>query len=235
MTITEQTTVGEVASTVPASVRVFQQFGIDFCCGGGKTLAQVCGEKGIPLEGLLAGVEKAQEPAAASQVRDWNAGSLAVLIDYILNKHHEYLKSEMPRLGSMLAKVIQVHGNNHPESLHPLGKVYGGLKRELEEHMWKEENVLFPLIKQLEEVHNGSGAPFRGMPVGGPIRMMEMEHESAGEALRHMRELTSGYTPPADACNTYRALLHGLLEMEADLHEHIHLENNILFPRAVAL
>lgn len=235
MTITEQTTVGEVASTVPASVRVFQQFGIDFCCGGGKTLEQACREKGVALQGLLTDVEKAQQPAAASQARDWNSSSLAALIDHILNKHHEFLKAEMPRIAAMLAKVIQVHGNNHPESLHPLDEVYGGLNRELDEHMWKEENILFPLIKQLEQVHNGRDGAFPGMPVGGPIRMMEMEHESAGEALRQIRELTSAYTPPADACNTYRALLDGLRELEADLHEHIHLENNILFPRALAL
>jgi regulator of cell morphogenesis and NO signaling len=235
MTITEQTTVGEVARAVPASVRVFQQFGIDFCCGGGKTLAEACTEKGVALDGVLARVENAQTPGESAQTRDWSSRTLAELIDYIVKTHHGYLYSEMPRLGAMLAKVVHIHGDKHPESLYPLGKVYDRLRREMEEHMWKEENVLFPLIKQLEQARAGSGGAFPGMPVGGPIRMMELEHESAGSALRQMSELTGGYTPPADGCNTYRATLDGLREVEADLHQHVHLENNILFPRALSL
>jgi regulator of cell morphogenesis and NO signaling len=167
MTITEQTTVGEVASAVPASVRVFQQFGIDFCCGGGKTLAQACTEKGVALDGVLAGVANAQIPNESAQTRDWSSSTLTALIDYILKTHHEYLYAEFPRLGAMLAKVIHVHGDKHPESLYPLGKVYDGLRRELEEHMSKEENVLFPLIKQMEQARAGSGGSFPGMPVGG--------------------------------------------------------------------
>lgn len=235
ITITENSTVGEVAGSVPASVRVFQQYGIDFCCGGGKTLAQACEEKGVPVERVLARVEQAQQPAGGEQTADWNSTSLAKLIDHILAKHHAYLWAELPRLDTMLAKVIEAHGQKHPESLHPLGKLYAGLRRELQEHMWKEENILFPLIKQLEEAHKGGGRNLPGMPVGGPIQMMEIEHEAAGNALRQMREVTSGYQVPPDGCATYRALLDGLKTLEDDLHEHIHLENNILFPRAMKL
>jgi regulator of cell morphogenesis and NO signaling len=235
ITITDQTTVGEVAGSVPASVRVFQQFGIDFCCGGGKSLAEVCTDKGVPLEQVLAGVRNAQQTPVSAATRDWNSATLAELIDHILAKHHAFLRSEFPRLGTMLAKVIEVHGQKHPESLQPLGRLYSGLRRELEEHMWKEENILFPLIKQLEEAHRTPGAILPGMPVGGPIDVMEMEHESAGNALRKMREVTSQYQAPSDGCATYRALFDGFREFEADLHEHIHLENNILFPRALEL
>ena len=132
----------------------------------------------------------------------------------------------------MLAKVIAVHGDRHPDSLRPLSPIYRGLKNELEEHMWKEENVLFPLIRQMEQAKI-AGRTMPRMPVSGPIQMMEMEHESAGNALRQLRRITSDFQPPEDACNTYRALLDGLKTLESDLHEHIHLENNILFPKAV--
>ncbi len=233
--ITDNTTVGEVAGSVPASVRVFQQFGIDFCCGGGKTLAEACSDKGVPLDQLLAGVTSAQQSPATSATKDWSSAKLENLIDHILAKHHAFLRAEFPRLGAMLAKVIEVHGQKHPESLLPLGRLYSGLRKELEEHMWKEENILFPLIRQLEQAEKTPGAMRPGMPVGGPIDVMQMEHESAGEALRKMREVSSGFQAPADGCATYRALFDGFREFEADLHEHIHLENNILFPRALEL
>lgn len=232
--VSEQTTVGEVASTVPASVRVFQEFGIDFCCGGGKTLIEACREKGVSVEQVLAAVQKAEQRPHAQADADWKSESLTRLIDHILEKHHAYLHTELPRLGNMVARVIEVHGPQHADSLHPLGNIYAQLRRELEEHMWKEENILFPLIKRMEAAYDGaSDRPL--MPVDGPIRMMEIEHEAAGNALQEMRQVTAGYQAPEDACNTYRALFHGLQELEADLHQHIHLENNILFPRALEL
>ena len=232
--ISGTTTVGELASAIPASVRVFQQFGIDFCCGGRKTLAEACATKNVPLENVLAGVEKAQEPSATFADTHWDTASAAELIDHIVETHHVFLKSEMPRIAGMLAKVISVHGDRHPESLPPLAPVYAGLKAELDQHMMKEERILFPLIKQLE-LANGSGGQKPPMPVFGPIRVMESEHESAGDALRTMSQLTNGYQLPDDACGTYRALFDALRGLEADLHLHIHLENNILFPKAVEL
>jgi regulator of cell morphogenesis and NO signaling len=232
--VTGQTTVSELARAIPASTRVFHQYGIDFCCGGGRTLAEASQAKGIALEGLLDELEKAERLPDSESSRDWNAATAASLIDHILEKHHAYLRSEMPRLAGMLAKVIDVHGDRHPDLLRPLAPVYSALQRELDEHMWKEENILFPLIRLMEQARSLGEAPPR-MPVGGPIQMMEMEHESAGNALRQLRQISADYQPPEDACNTYRALLDGLKTMEADLHEHIHLENNILFPKALEL
>jgi regulator of cell morphogenesis and NO signaling len=234
ITVNGQTTVSELARTVPASTRVFQHYGIDFCCGGGKTLAEASKAKGISLDGLLEELEKAERFPERESTTDWNAATAASLIDHILDKHHAYLRSELPRLAGMLAKVIDVHGDHHPDLLRPLSPVYGGLKKELEEHMWKEENILFPLIRQMEQARDAGGAMPR-MPVGGPIQVMEMEHESAGNALRQLRQISLNYQPPEDACNTYRALLDGMKKMESDLHEHIHLENNILFPKALEL
>jgi regulator of cell morphogenesis and NO signaling len=234
ITVSGQTTISELAREIPASTRVFQQYGIDFCCGGEKTLAEASQAKGIALEGLLEELEKAEQLPDSEPYRDWNAATAASLIDHILDKHHAYLRSELPRLAAMMTKVIDVHGDRHPDLLRPLGPVYSGLKKELEEHMWKEENILFPLIRQMDQARSLGEVPPR-MPVGGPIQVMEMEHESAGNALRQLRQISSDYQPPEDACNTYRALLDGLKTLEADLHEHIHLENNILFPKALEL
>ena len=236
MSIQYETPVGEVASTLPASVRVLERYGIDYCCGGSKPLGAACQEKGVPLDQFLADVETAKQSAGASRARDWNAVSASELIAHILEKHHAYLRNEFPRLTQLLEKVVTAHGATHGESLLPLRDVYAGLRGELEQHMWKEENILFPLIQQIERAKVSGGAgQFRGMPVNNPIRVMELEHESAGNALREMRRLTEGYTVPAGGCATYRALFEGFQTLEADLHEHIHLENNILFPKAVAL
>ena len=233
--IKDNTTVAELASAVPGSVRVFQQFGIDFCCGGNKTLAQACKDTGVSLEGVLAGIVTADHALAGVAETDWNSKTLTDLIAHILSKHHAYLHSEMPRLDAMIAKVFEAHSKNHADTLRPLAKTFAALRRELEEHMWKEENILFPLIQQIEKAQSTPGASRPGMPVGGPIRMMEFEHESAGNALREIRRVTSDYTVPQDGCNTYRALFDGLQTLEADLHQHIHLENNILFPRTLAI
>jgi len=234
MTITEKTTVGEVATNVPASIPVFQKYGIDFCCGGAKTLGEACRDRGVTATGVLDEVKQAQQKPEHLQAADWTSESLGSLIDHILEKHHGYLWKDLPRLAAMLDKVIEVHGPKHSDSLRPLEKLYTGLRQELEQHMAKEENILFPLIRQMEEAHTGRGR-MPEFPVGGPIQVMEMEHEAAGNALAQMRQVTSGYQAPEDACATYRGLLEGLKSLEADLHEHIHLENNILFPRTLEL
>ena len=230
MTIGAQKTVSEVATSFPGSIRVFEQYGIDFCCGGSKPLAEACQEKGVSVEQLLTEVEKAQKLPGNASSRDWSTATLSDLVQHILEKHHAYLRSELPRLEQMLAKVLQAHGERHGDSLQPLSKFYAGLAKELSDHMWKEENILFPLIQQMEQTQSSAG-----MSPSPPIQMMQMEHESAGNALRQMREVTGNYQVPEDGCQTYRALLDGLRTLEADLHEHIHLENNILFPRALDL
>ena len=234
ITISGETTVSELARAIPAATRVFEQHGIDFCCGGGKTLDEISRAKGIALDAFLRELEAAERGRSSGPDRDWNSVTAGELIDHILDKHHAYLRAELPRLETMLTKVIAVHGERHPESLRPLAPIYRGLKTELEQHMWKEEGILFPLIKQMEQARANGELPPR-LPVGGPIQVMEMEHEAAGSALRQLRQITSDYRPPEDACNTYRALLDGLKTMESDLHQHIHLENNILFPKALEL
>ena len=144
------------------------------------------------------------------------------------------IRTELPHLSRMLTRVTEVHGKSHGETLLPLGTLYAGFCRELEDHMWKEENVLFPVIRRTEEAHT-SGQKDSRLSVSDPIRVMEFEHQSAGNALDQMRRLTNQYETPSDGCATYRALMDGLKALETDLHQHIHLENNILFPRAIEL
>jgi regulator of cell morphogenesis and NO signaling len=213
-------TIGEIAAESPSSVRVFEKHGIDYCCGGKIALADACEARGIPAAELE--LELAQAAAAeTAEERDWTTAPLDLLIDHILSTHHLYLKRELPRLRFLLGKVLAAHGANHGDSLIPLGRTFDAMREELESHMAKEEMILFPAIR------NGFGG------VGRPIRVMELEHDSAGRALAAMREATGDYTLPGNACNTYRALFQGLQELEADLHRHIHLENNVLFPRAL--
>jgi len=236
MMATKEKTVGEIAREYPAAARVLEQYGIDFCCGGNRLIEEVCSEKGISVEKLISDLETSTAPRSASAV-DWNTARLGTLIDHIVATHHEYLRTALPRLEAMLEKVIAAHGDRHADSLKPLAENFSEVKAELDSHMPKEEMVLFPYIVRLEAA-SLVGAPAPPAPFGSianPIRMMEMEHASAGRGLAEMRRVTSDYTPPEDACNTYRAMLHEMAELEADLHVHIQLENNILFPRAMKM
>ncbi|MCX6621035.1 MAG: iron-sulfur cluster repair di-iron protein [Acidobacteria bacterium] len=228
-------TVGQVVRENPGSAVIFEKYGIDYCCGGKRSIADVCGEKGIAPDSLLAEIDSAGTPGGPA--RNWNEVSLTGLIDHVVGTHHAFLVAELPRLQAMLGKVLAAHQEAHGNSLRPMSEVYSALKSELEAHLWKEENMLFPYVKQLEHALTGNGvvAPPCFGTVRNPVRMMEHEHDEAGAALARLRELSGHYAVPPDACNTYRALLHGLQALESDLHTHIHLENNILFPRAIAL
>lgn len=216
-------TVGEIAAGVPAAVRVFEKYKIDYCCGGQRRLEEVCRERGISPDAVLAEVEQA---ATRPAERDWSGAPLSELARHIVSTHHEYMKTELPALEARLTRVIQVHGAAHGDMLRNLQNVFNGLRDEILAHLRKEEFILFPAIEQAER------APLPSGSLDGPIRMMMFEHDNAGEALSQMRNITNDYTLPADACATFRALYTGLQEMEADLHQHIHLENNILFPGA---
>lgn len=224
--------VGQLVAERPSRARVFERFGIDFCCGGKIPLSDACTERKLDTERILAALREADSSEADTDEPDWTRATLSALIAHILQKHHAYLRNELPRLAKMVAKVHDVHGERHPE-LAEVRQTYDGLHAELASHMMKEEQILFPLIEamessqSLEASHCGS--------VNNPISMMEHEHDSAGAALARLRSLTGDFTPPEDACNTYRVLLDGLAELEADLHRHIHKENNILFPRASEL
>lgn len=227
MSVSTEKTVGDLAVENPAAARVLEKHGIDYCCGGKKTLETACKDRGIAPETLL------DELAASKpdpEERDWKTAPLHDLIAHIVTRHHAYLKSELPRIAVLFAKVLRAHGEREPR-LAEANEVFEVLKEELDAHLMKEEMILFPAITRLE-AGSSPGAP---CSIGHPIARMEYEHESAGRALAQIRHLTFDYYVPDEACNTYRAVFAALIELESDLHRHIHLENNILFPRAAAL
>ncbi len=238
MNVDAARTVRDLATEIPSATRIFEKFGIDYCCGGNKPLREACQQANIPVDDVLRSLEvqNAAGAEAAPPDRDFKNARLTDLIAHILATHHGYVKQEVPRLQQLLFKVVAVHCAGHPE-LAAVQRTFTGLAEELTAHMMKEEMVLFPYIERLEHA-TSAGKPAPLAPFGSisnPVRMMEMEHESAGRALEEIRTLTAGYTPPEDACFSYKTLYSGLKEFEADLHEHVHLENNILFPRAIVL
>lgn len=217
-------TVGELVAERPGRSRVFQAFSIDFCCQGGRTLREACLRKGVSLDSV---VEQLEAQSKDKSAPDENPAILppGELVVYIVETHHGFLRQEMPRLHAMAQRVAQVHGEHTP-SLVEVFKVFTQIFQELDSHMMKEEQILFPAISALSR---GEDVP---MPLDGPIAHMMHEHEDTGNGLARLRELTNGYQPPVDACNTYRALFAGLADFEEDLHRHIHLENSVLFPAA---
>ena len=227
MNITDSTTVADIAAALPSSIRVFQQHGIDFCCGGKTRLAAACEAHGVPFAEVVAAIQDSARTPQADQ-RDWTVSPLHQLADHIVARYHGPLREELPRLESMAAKVCRVHGAR-AAYLVRLEAVVSELSAELRTHMRKEELVLFPAIRAIER-----GTP-SGVRIDAPIAVMEHEHDQAGTMLGELRAITGGYIPPEWACQTFRALYHGLSELDAAMHVHVHLENNILFPRALAL
>jgi len=234
MSLDATKTVRELAVEVPNATRVFEKLGIDYCCGGKKPLGEACNTAGLQVEEVLKALETAR-PSAVSEY-DLPSGSLAELIDHIVRTHHKFTRDEIARLQALLEKVCSVHGERHPELLS-IRQVFSGLAQELTLHLMKEENVLFPYIIRMEEavVQKDPVLPPPFGTVQNPVRMMMQEHDSAGGALRQIRAASSNFAVPADACISYRTLYQALEGFEADLHQHIHLENNILFPRAVEM
>jgi len=237
MNVTTEKTVRELALENPAATLVFEKLGIDYCCGGNQSLEQACRAANLAVDQVLDSLEMAEQTTRTEQkVHDWQREMLGDLVAHVKNTHHKYTREEISRLGPLLEKVCAVHGKNHPELLH-VHASFTGLAQELMMHMMKEEMVLFPYIVRMEESvlqHEPVLPPPFGS-VQNPVSRMEQEHESAGAALRAIREASRAYTPPTDACVSYQTLYRVLSEFEADLHEHIHLENNILFPRAIAM
>jgi regulator of cell morphogenesis and NO signaling len=231
MTAPRAETVGELVARRPAAARVFERFGIDYCCGGKRTLEDAARRAGTDGAAVRAALAAADLPTGDDGI-DLTSLTLTGLCEYVVETHHAYLRAELPRIDRLLTKVNAAHAARHPE-LRGLGRVFGEFATELSRHMAKEEYVLFPAIRRLEQEQLVPAGAFG--TVANPIRMMEAEHDHAGDALGAMRSLTSGFTPPADACPTYRALLAALAELEADMHRHVHAENNILFPRAIRL
>lgn len=225
-------TIGEMAAKDIRKAQIFKKYGLDFCCGGKKSLKKACAEKGLDVVQVEKELQNTDAAVFSRPVpyQDWDAGFLA---DYILNTHHTYVRKTLPDILQFARKVAQVHGNYHTELIR-VNEFVGLINAELLSHMAKEEQVLFPFIKQLAEAQKTkqNGGSFRPGNINGPIGVMEMEHELVGGYMENIRELTNGYTIPDDACTTYTLLFKMLSEFEEDLHLHIHLENNILFPKA---
>jgi len=225
-------TVRELAIEVPNATRILEKLGIDYCCGGHRSLEEACASAHVAVDDVLRAVEQARNTSTDVSTRDWNGAPLGELVDHIVEKHHTYVKAEVPRLRALIEKVVAAHGANHPE-LQQVQLAFLELANELAAHLMKEEQILFPYLKQMASGHGGGPSCFG--TVQNPIRVMMLEHDNAGEKLREMREATGNYALPNDACLTYSTLFAALGEFERDLHQHIHLENNILFPRAVQM
>ncbi len=227
--VTKETTVAQIVTEDIAKAHVFKRFGIDFCCGGSKTLEEVCATNNVSIDLLMSALSQQNDTKQRSL--DYNAWDLGFLIDYLLNVHHKYVKESAPILRQYATKVAKVHGGGYPELLEIL-KLLEALLTDLETHLAKEEQILFPYIKGL--LSGGQTQAAFGT-IQNPIGVMHAEHDEAGELMSQIRRLTNDYTPPEGACNSFRALYHKLDEFEQDLHLHVHIENNILFPKAVVL
>jgi regulator of cell morphogenesis and NO signaling len=224
-----ETTVSDLVVERPSRSRVFEELGIDYCCGGGVPLEEACAGVGLDPGEVIAELERRETGQTADEAGLTGMG-LDELVDHIVEIHHAYLKGELPRLSFLVDKVANVHGGAHPELLELRG-VFERLRTELDEHTTKEERMLFPACRELE--HGASVFPFGS--VKGPIAAMMAEHVDAGDGLGRIRELTREYAVPEDVCNTYRAMLDGLAELERDTHYHVFKENSILFPKATAV
>ena len=233
--ITSSMKVRDVAINSPHATRVLEKLKIDYCCGGDRQLGEACATAGVELAALEQMLEDTGTLVSDSRP-DFQTLSAAELIKYILDTHHVFTKTEMARLEALTTKVVSAHGENHSE-LHALKTLLRQLCDDLTHHMFKEEQILFPFIVKMEQSRlEDRRAPFAPFgTVNNPIRMMMIEHDAAGEILRELRLLTSDFTVPADGCISYQTLYQALEAFEQDLHQHIHLENNILFPKAVAL
>lgn len=228
-------TVREIALEQPSSIRVFEDFGIDYCCGGRKPLGEACTARHLEVEEVIAALEAAAKTPAV-EAENWTKKSLESLSAHIVATHHAYVKRELPRLALLAEKVVNRHGATKAE-LPVIQALLAQLDEELIQHLAKEEAVLFPYVVALERaLANGSAKPHGCFgAVANPIAMMTREHDAAGTLIAEIRRLSNNFTPPEDACPTYHAFYGGLKEFEQDLHQHIHLENNILFPRAIDL
>nr|WP_253154576.1 iron-sulfur cluster repair di-iron protein [Stieleria tagensis] len=231
-TIDIQTTVGDLVREVPSRARVFESMKIDYCCGGKIRLADACAKKQIDPTRVVDQLQACDSKLNEEGAVDADSMSLTELADHIESTHHGFLEEELPRLDFMTNKVARVHGEHEPRLLQTR-EAFVALKNELEPHMMKEEQILFPLIRQLEASADNPAYDFAS--VVNPIRQMEHEHDQAGDALMILNESTDGYTAPQWACNTYRAMLDSLAQLERDMHQHIHKENNVLFPKALQL
>lgn len=232
----ESQTIRELVAEDYRKAEVFKKYDLDFCCGGNKTISQACEENHVDLEQLTRELDEIEQ-TTQNPSQNFNKWNLDFLIDFIVNTHHVYVAGNIPVIHEYAQKVASRHGENHPEVVEIASK-FNDVANELRMHMAKEENILFPYIKQLVEAKEENQTGMQPPPFGSiqnPIQMMEAEHDVAGNVLKSIAELSDQYTPPAGACTTFQLLYAKLEEFENDLHQHVHLENNILFPKAIML
>jgi len=234
MNLATNKTVRELALEIPSATRVFEKMGIDYCCGGNRSLADACAIAGVTFEDVQ--LELTEAPRPPEDEPNFQTATLEKLTDHIVRKHHSFTRLEIGRLNALVEKVCLAHGENHPE-LFRINVLFRELGADLETHMTKEERVLFPYVIRMEAATKQHIPLFRPPfgTVANPVRMMMVEHDRAGELLKEIRALSSDYVPPSDGCLSYQTLYKAFAELERDLHQHIHLENNILFPRAVEM
>ncbi len=231
MEITSETPVRDIAVGLPTAIPVLERFGIDYCCGGKHTLTEACAKRDLSVAPVLKELERQQQRAPLPEA-NWQMAPLKQLTDHIVQKHHLFTREHLELTRHLAAKVERRHGSQHPE-VFQLSTALASISAELTHHFFCEENILFPYVAQLGADEKPALPPVFGS-VEQPVTRMVMDHDHTGDELRLLREITNNYQPPPDACATYRSLYHALAELEQDLHQHIHLENNILFPRALA-
>jgi regulator of cell morphogenesis and NO signaling len=230
-----ETQVKDIALSSPGARQILEDAGLDYCCGGSKSLHEACLHADVPVEEILNRLRENSKHVSPADV-NWTSALLSDLTRHIREKHHRYVREAIPRVRTLLEKVKAKHGENHPE-IAKIQELFAAVGREMIMHMQKEEQILFPYIDALERSAGGKGSwepPFFET-VRNPIHTMMKEHDATGDLVEQIHKASQGYTAPADACTTYKALYQDLREFEADLHQHVHLENNILFPRAVEL
>lgn len=226
-------TVGELALEVPNAINVLEKWKIDYCCHGSRSIAEACATAGVDVSQLLDEIGPSRGAAAGDE---WSSATLGSLVQHVVNTHHTFTRDILGTVTLLSDKVAARHGSNHPEVLK-VNEIVSVIYADLIPHMLKEEQVLFPYIESMERAAAAGDeppVPFFGT-VQRPIQMMMMEHETVGELLVQIRQVTNDYALPGDACLSFRALYERLIDLENDLHVHIHLENNLLFPRAAAM
>jgi regulator of cell morphogenesis and NO signaling len=236
MSIQSTQTVRELAIRIPGATRIFEDFHIDYSCRGARTLEDACKADGVEIDQIAPRLERAAARMDALAESGWEFRPIRDLARHILERHHTYTRDALDRLGPLVEKVARVHGEKHPE-LAEIRTWFREIEDDLRPHLIREEVILFPYIETLDAASR-AGRPHAVPPFGSvenPVRMMLMEHDHAGDILRKIRDATSGYVAPPDACSSYEALYRGLEALERDLHEHMHLETNLLFPRAIEL
>lgn len=229
MNFVKENIVGEVVAKDYRTASVFKSHRIDFCCKGNRSINEVCEKNNLNTDALLDELNQAAQSSSES-TSDFQSWDMDLLADYIEKKHHRYVEKKIPELNAFLNKISKVHGEHHPELLE-IEALFAASAHELLAHMHKEETILFPYIRKMATDENSQSPPFG--TVQNPIEMMMKEHDTEGERFRKIAGLSDNYNPPQDACTTYRVAFSMLQEFEDDLHKHIHLENNILFPKAI--